>query len=74
MNKLWWWGGQAGISAPAMPSTGFETPLQGSVDNLLAHKEPFRQLFLPTPTPAAPTRKYPASSVLYLLTLIELKL
>lgn len=72
MNKLWWWGGQAGISAPAMPSIGFEMPLQGSVDNLLAHKEAFRQLFLPTPT--TPTREYPASSVLYLLTLIELKL
>lgn len=57
-----------------MPSIGFEMPLQGSVDNLLAHKEAFRQLFLPTPTPAAPTREYPASSVLYLLTLIELKL
>ena len=74
MNKLWRWGGQAGISAPAMLSTGFETPLQGSVDNLLVHKEPFRQLFLPTPAPAAPTREYPASSILYLLTLIELKL
>lgn len=57
-----------------MLSTGFETPLQGSVDNLLAHKEPFRQLFLPTPTPTAPTQEYPASSILYLLTLIELKL
>lgn len=55
-----------------MPSIGFEMPLQGSVDNLLAHKEAFRQLFLPTPT--TPTREYPASSVLYLLTLIELKL